>query len=1460
MIAFSDMYPIIGQWRCRCWALPNCCACGLAKVIPASVAATAAAAAQQRCHTFRVWQYSSSDDIYSANTNPPNDWRFAGTYEALVDGDLRTGVSTVSKTPSWIQATFDRPRTISSFAVGTLFANGWYSEYIRSRRLYYWDESTQTWLHALTIPGTQYNYVTLLHFDLPQPITSTMFRLRTSSTGQVMVSEWHLYCGLRSAHIHSTGVVQCRGSYCGVALEATTGAGAAVLVEGKVQGSHLKVQAPNTFITKTGILDALGRGHAAGVGPGSPGRFVPPGALECPTEAAGAGGSHGGRGARGCFVDSTQCASVAHSSMYSTTAGANTTGAADAPSEFGSGGGFGFTSYAPHLRNLPTQWRYTPSQPETRYSAGGGIVEVHASHTAWLTSTHSINADGQPGAFYPADTYSRGFRTGGGAGGSIVVNAPRVAGQGLVSVRGGGNIHNSRWAGGGGGGRVLVVAEAAPPSTRLDVDTSGGDQYVSSCYGAAGSALLVHAPAPGSRSRGSAKLVFDNGGRWTLDEVVSPLPQLGADPRVEAAMLYTQPSRVELRRSARLWVPSGGELAAAEVVVNGGTDVRGRHPVVRGQHLDLDGDVTGERGVRIVGGAAPLYVPPLSTHRVGYLPLEAGDMAQLALAEEGTRYVDLHAVRCTEPLCEVHIEAPDHEVRLQQASLGGGATSATLRAPTVRLTAGKLTLNNLAGIVTDYLGYALGGPGAGMNVSTEWSMGADCEGWSTSAGGGAFGGDAGDSCYSRYECGPDLASMESLAGSPYGSEVLPYSLGSAGGAGVTSAMTYVLPQPAGGRLFVTADSIEFPTNQHIYFQSHGQSGRYTSHAGSGGSSGGSVLVIANTVTGSSTYAHFQANGGNAHSSASSYPAGGGSGGRVAVYVLDGSLATNVDIKVNGGTRYTGSCPGSVGTEVTDVTQLPLTAPTVPSDVTVTPGEGHYRVSWTAPDVPAAQQGLPGAAIMGYIVAHNGTASLYVTAERAGDAPPTQVLVGAERGMSMEGTFTVAAVNGAGVGAASAETAPTPVEDADKPVVLRSWPRDGAMGAATMGKPLMVTLWFSKRVRLATGGSLTVAYVNASSAVVHNFTVDLAAAGALLRPGYEHVAGDQDADAHTVMVPGDAWRRPSTWHTVMVPAGAFEDAGGVACAAATIELKTATDTMPPRLVETWPRHKAVGVTMTEPATAEGKPTLELTLEFDESVSVVPAQPLDVWPGMGAPPLLGEGIRDGEPYDEEEFAGHHAQNDTAAATLFTRSSGSWHGVAVVSESSLRIGPNVGMDSYLLKADFGDSNGTALQEGHILIKPESDTVWAEVPASARVAGNVVYGGPRNMVAAMAPVPMPGVGGVNGVQVAKQGGGSSIPAMRLHGQSMPVNQYFSMWSRKQFEGDASLVVGVRTTQDLLNGKYNRGIPLDVQLARDDGDSYFTMLITQTTGTPRAILRYSAVSVGEQQCEQRRGIRQPCV
>ena len=184
-------------------------------------------------------------------------------------------------------------------------------------------------------------------------------------------------------------------------------------VNGEWAGYGVTIEAASITVDATSKISADGLGYALG-GPGQGG-----------SSGAASGGGHGGRGGV----------------SWSGTAGGLSYGSAVMPVTLGSSSGVRY-DYGMH------------------YRAGGGAIRLVVDDEIRLEGTISANGAQAPGA--P-----------GGAGGSVLIEANRTVGTGLVSAKGG-DEGGATYYGGSGGGRIAVYYQSSTFTGQANCSVAGG--------------------------------------------------------------------------------------------------------------------------------------------------------------------------------------------------------------------------------------------------------------------------------------------------------------------------------------------------------------------------------------------------------------------------------------------------------------------------------------------------------------------------------------------------------------------------------------------------------------------------------------------------------------------------------------------------------------------------------------------------------------------------------------------------------------------------------------------------------------------------------------------------------------------------------------------------------------------------------------------------------------------------
>ncbi len=236
-------------------------------------------------------------------------------------------------------------------------------------------------------------------------------------------SNWVTQLTAIDMRVASGGLVSCAGPFAGTAMP-----------------SRVWIACSNLTVDFGGRIDVSGLGYQAGSNNVAEGVGSGPGGGKADIGASfirGGGGGHGGRGGQGMY----------QSSLFSF--GGIPNGAAEYPTNAGSGGA-------------------SASVAGEAGGPGGGAVLIDA--TGAVVVDGAIRANGQ--------SYRSGTRSGGGAGGSILVRCATVAGSGVLQASGGVAPGTGDGGGGGGGGRIALLydpaAQSLQPSPGTRVQALGG--------------------------------------------------------------------------------------------------------------------------------------------------------------------------------------------------------------------------------------------------------------------------------------------------------------------------------------------------------------------------------------------------------------------------------------------------------------------------------------------------------------------------------------------------------------------------------------------------------------------------------------------------------------------------------------------------------------------------------------------------------------------------------------------------------------------------------------------------------------------------------------------------------------------------------------------------------------------------------------------------------------------------
>ena len=246
-------------------------------------------------------------------------------------------------------------------------------------------------------------------------------------------------------------------------------------------------------VTIEGILDASAQGQSPGAGGAAPGQGLGAGASGRhmgPLDSGGGGGGHAAQGGRGgdAHCQGAECA-VARGG-----AGGPGYGGQSLPILRGGSGGGGNPCYA------------TRPGPSTAGGAGGGALQIYSNTSIFISETGGIHVGGSGGAGGTVALIACGSflvrdfaGAGGGSGGAVFLQAPRIINAGVVAANGGGGGGSAGDGGGGSGDDALLDASPAPGGV-----SGGGTRGAA---GGAGGALDASAE-PG----GDAPSLADNDG------------------------------------------------------------------------------------------------------------------------------------------------------------------------------------------------------------------------------------------------------------------------------------------------------------------------------------------------------------------------------------------------------------------------------------------------------------------------------------------------------------------------------------------------------------------------------------------------------------------------------------------------------------------------------------------------------------------------------------------------------------------------------------------------------------------------------------------------------------------------------------------------------------------------------------------------------------------------------------
>lgn len=635
---------------------------------------------------------------------------------------------------------------------------------------------------------------------------------------------------------------------------------------GQIVGTNMVLSSTWAIVNNGGHISADGLGYTATMAPaGTIGTndLVINRGVGVRYVQGGSGGGHGGAGGRGSGSDASGRSVIgrAHDSVYH-------------PAAMGSGGGGGSSS--------------------TAGGRGGGIIRMNV---GVLTVDGVVSANGQdaPCAL-----------CGGGSGGSIVLDVGTLRGYGNVSIAGGSGmltLDGATGGGGGAGGRGRVDFHVNRTSRSFAFLGGGGRGYEP---GGAGTWYFYDVNAD------LTTLYVNNMGQ-------QPLPQVNYLRRVVSAIVYEDVNGVEHDYSAaslatdsgRTWItPESGNDALAggnneyqfdlfyidghahvafladageRVTINFKTFVGDRTGVVHvgpDQVLNLTRAYVDLPFSQWVYPGGEAHLAPVVTvrdvfvqvwgslHLVRNLTVQnrgvvwcAPDGYTDAQPNSTFAFQNIEVEGGGQLRMETHVTRDDGMVlRVDQVMHIEGGGVITGSNMTVR--ALNITIDDGGRLSADELGHHITDPTTGQNGPVNPGMGFSSTRGASGAGHGGSGG---------HGAPMGGVPVERRVGQAYGHLYHPTAFGSAGGNGLQNDVDH--GGRGGGILAVTVTNTLFVD------------GAVSANGGSavvqygGGGSGGSVLVTTHVLAG---YGSIEARGGDGHV-ITSFPGGGGAGGRTAVY-------------------------------------------------------------------------------------------------------------------------------------------------------------------------------------------------------------------------------------------------------------------------------------------------------------------------------------------------------------------------------------------------------------------------------------------------------------------------------------------------------------------------------------------------------------------------------------------------
>lgn len=473
---------------------------------------------------------------------------------------------------------------------------------------------------------------------------------------------------------------------------------------------------------------------------------------------------------------------------------------------------------------------------------GGGLILLNVNQ---LDLSGRINASGVDSSY------------GGGAGGSVNIEAVEIKSTGgIVSARGGTGGSNV----GGGGGRIAVRCTGTLNPQCTDLETLNLDARGGAFGAISGGAGTIYIKGP---SDSNGRLILNNGNNGH---------QLGAEAVINETLDFD--SVTIGSATTGVYVPSGivATFSSSEVFFP----------------LRLRGDV------RFPGATASPTFDLMTEHWGNVRVVEGGRLyfhrvqnfnSSFAIVDRPFIYFDF----IMEPgSFATHI---------------GNTTSAIHSDLAVYIkTKNHLHLKPDSMINVSNLGYAVGvGPGAGTYYLNLVSMGPPINKTINFqnipvGSGGSYGGKGGGLI--RYLDGTSQPVVGYVApsGNSYGDPQDPRLPGSGGGCGISNTSR------GGGVVILQSENLMTLEGSIL---ANGENGPYSApsstHYGCGGGSGGSINIITNVLAGS--YATIQARGGSAGAAEVITSGGGGSGGRVAIVKTTNNYNGLLVPDVSGGAAF-----------------------------------------------------------------------------------------------------------------------------------------------------------------------------------------------------------------------------------------------------------------------------------------------------------------------------------------------------------------------------------------------------------------------------------------------------------------------------------------------------------------------------------------------------------------------------